>query len=214
MTSEARAPITTSHFWWRPGWRPGRSYLTWHIVVADDPRAAFQLAVLRDTLLGLPNYAPVADTVLHLTGPGVGFADQIDPVAQSSMVDAVAAVVAGQAPCTIPLANPWVSDTGVGLGVAPADRQPLTSLRLETRRAIARAGVAVPGNDDEDYRPHVTLAYATGEGPTAPARDALSALWSGAVPLRVSHWTLLALRMAPPTYEWDVVARLPLAGQG
>lgn len=71
----------------------------------------------------------------------------------------------------------------------------------------------MPGNDDEDYRPHVTLAYATGEGPTAPAHDALSALWSGAVPLRVTHWTLLALRMAPPTYEWDVVARLPLGGE-
>lgn len=72
MIPPPHADATTSHFWWRPGWRPGRDYLTWHVVVADDQRAAARLALLRDALDGLPHYAPVADTVLHLTGPGVG----------------------------------------------------------------------------------------------------------------------------------------------
>lgn len=173
MIPQPQMATTTSHFWWRPGWSPGRSYLTWHVVVADDQRATARLALLRDGLYGLPNYAPVADAVLHLTGPGVGFADEVGPDARSSMIDDLAAVVAGQPPCLVPLTNPWVSITGVGLGVEPGDREPLTLLRRETRRAVARVGVPVPGDDDEDYRPHVTLAYTTGEGRTAPAHDAL-----------------------------------------
>lgn len=163
---------------------------------------------------GLPNFAPVADDVLHLTGPGVGFADELDPQAVTSMVDEVGEALCARPPFQVRLSNPWVAGTGVGLGVAPSDRAPLTSLRLQTRRAIARAGVPVPGDDGEDYRPHVTLAYTTGVGPTAPAHRALAAVWREDIPLRICHWTLLALRMTPPTYEWDVVARLPLGAEG
>ncbi|MEV4362688.1 hypothetical protein [Nonomuraea sp. NPDC049625] len=28
---------TRGHWWWRPGWRVGRSFYTWHILVEDQP---------------------------------------------------------------------------------------------------------------------------------------------------------------------------------
>lgn len=28
-----------NHWWWRPGWRSGRSFYTWHITFADQPEA-------------------------------------------------------------------------------------------------------------------------------------------------------------------------------
>jgi hypothetical protein len=46
------------HWWWRPGWRIGRSFYTWHITFGDQP-AIDQLADgYAPALDGLPTLGP------------------------------------------------------------------------------------------------------------------------------------------------------------
>lgn len=205
---------SADHFWWRPGWAPGRSYLTWHVVVSDDPAAVTQIGRLRDSLRGLSSYQPVEDEVLHLTGPGVGFADDIPQSAREAVTGRVRLACAKLAPVVVQLNRPWVAPSGIGVTADDVGTAWLAELRLLVRRETAAAGLDVPGDDDEDYRPHVTLAYGTGKGSTAAAHGALSRVWTGGATLRVSGLTLLGLRMAPPRYEWDVIARVALAAGG
>ncbi|MGB6163316.1 MAG: hypothetical protein WCF33_10685 [Pseudonocardiaceae bacterium] len=66
------------HWWWRPGWRVGRSFYTWHMTFDDQP-AAHQLAadyahMLKD--LSTLDLIPVR--WLHLTMQGIGFTDEVD----------------------------------------------------------------------------------------------------------------------------------------
>lgn len=207
------APISSDHFWWRPGWQPGRSYLTWHVVVGDDPGAVAALAPLRDALHGLDHLAPVPDRRLHVTGPGVGFTDTVGQEERTAMVAGVRAALAGTTPLRVHLDSPWVAEQAVGVSADVAGRRSLTDLRDRIEQAMTGVGLQAPGlQDQEAYRPHVSLAYSTGPAPTLPAHAALEAAWAGAVPLHVHRVSLLALQMEPPGYTWDVMAQVDLGG--
>ena len=45
------------HWWWRPGWRVGRSFYTWHVTFADQTAVAGLVA----------DYAPVLERLPSLT---------------------------------------------------------------------------------------------------------------------------------------------------
>jgi hypothetical protein len=59
------------HWWWRPGWRVGRSFYTWHVTFANQP-AAHQLASdYTPVLAKLPMLDPIPVRWLHLTTQGI-----------------------------------------------------------------------------------------------------------------------------------------------
>lgn len=193
------------HFWWRPGWRPERAYLTWHVLPTPD--AAAQLRAVQARLADVDHLAVVPPHRLHITGPGVGFLDTVPAEQVHRIVDEVAQRLATVAPFTAELGAPRVGAGGVALRVVAPD---LVHLRRLLREAMRAAGLEPPGSDDEPYRPHVTVAYATGPASRRTTAERLDAAeWPSPVtPVDAAH--LLALRMVPPGYDWDVVARVPL----
>jgi hypothetical protein len=46
------------HWWWRPGWKPGRSFYTWHITFADQPGIHTLANVNAPLLSTLPMFDP------------------------------------------------------------------------------------------------------------------------------------------------------------
>jgi len=194
-----------THFWWRPGWAPDRPYLTWHVL--PDASVIAQVRALQDRLEGVGNLAVVAPERLHVTGPGVGFADTLAPARVAAMVAAAGRALAGIPAFTARVGRPAVADAAVFL---PVDATHLSGVRHALREAMRTAGLEPPGTDDERYRPHLTLAYATGSGSRRKVAERLAGVpWSGAA-CHVGAAHLLALRMAPPAYDWEVRAVVPL----
>nr|KEP24053.1 hypothetical protein DA06_24215 [Georgenia sp. SUBG003] len=190
--------------------RAGRVDLTWHVLV-DDPEVVRALAPWREPLVGFAHLAPVADGGLHLTVQGVAFLDTLPPDAAGRVTSSVRERLRDLAPVTVELTAPEVVRDSVVVGVR--DDSGLQELRTAVRAGIADAGLDVHG--DDDWWPHVSLAYATAEGSGEPVREALSAVAGGhaeAPVLTVRKVSLLAQRMEPPAYLWDVLDAADLAG--
>lgn len=207
-----------SHFWWRPGWRPGRTYLTWHVL--PDQTARRYAAALQERLTGLAHLAPVPLDRLHVTGPGVGFVDEVPGERVAAMVGAAQAALAAIPPFTARLSEPVVAKAAV---VVPVAATALGSLRATLRAAMRQAGIEPPGRDDEAYTPHVSIAYATGPAERDDVVERLAPHASRREPTRgplltVDAAHLLGLRMVAPEsvgpgaagYDWGVRALAPL----
>ena len=71
------------HWWWRPGWRPGRRMYTWHFTF-DGQTALHELVnAYQERLAGLPSLDPIPRQWLHLTTQSIGFTDEVSD--QTSM---------------------------------------------------------------------------------------------------------------------------------
>jgi hypothetical protein len=55
------------HWWWRPGWRPGRRFYIVHATFAGAPAVQALAAKARDRLAGLPGLDLIPGQWLHLT---------------------------------------------------------------------------------------------------------------------------------------------------
>lgn len=197
----------TSHFWWRSGWRPDRSYLTWHVL--PDARLVAALEPLRRALAdaGAGFLSVVEPDRLHMTGPGVGFADEIPEPHVEAMVRAARGYLAALAPFEAAVGGPVVGRDGV---LVPVEAERLATVRRTLRAAMRAVGLEPPGADDEPYRPHVTLAYATGPGSRARLVRELDGVDRPVAPAQIAAVHLLALRMLPAGYDWQVRAVVPL----
>lgn len=194
-----------SHFWWRPGWAPGRAYLTFHVLPGPAVLPAVRSAQARLRAVG--NLSLVAPHRLHVTGPGVGFADSVPAEQVGALLDAAGTALTSVEPFAAPIGPPEVADGSVYL---PLSEPRLAAIRAVLREAMRSAGIEPPGDDDEPYRPHLSIAYATGPGSQDRVRTALAGLVWAEPAVAVGAVHLLALRMGTLDYEWDVVACLPL----
>lgn len=198
------------HWWWRPGWRVGRSFYTWHITFADQP-AVHQLADHYARVLeGLPALDPVPPQWLHLTMQGLGFTDEVSRDDVEQIVHAARVKCAPLAPFTITLGPARVNPEAIMLPFAPAE--PVARLRGTLRDAIAQVwgGAAVP-ESAEDFRPHVSLAYSNAAGPADAFAERLAAYSPSSADVTVDHVSLIDLNRDQKAYEWTQVATATLA---
>jgi 2'-5' RNA ligase len=194
-----------NHFWWRPGWAPKRPYLTWHVLPDSDLWEPVR--EVQDRLSTIDHLAVIPSNRLHITGPGVGFEDEIPIERVSRVVETARQSLSGVHPFVVEVDEPVAGRGGVFITLRSAE---FAHLRSALRAAMRAAGIEPPGRDDEPYRPHLTIAYATG-----PASRRATAARLGERPwpsplLQVGAVHLLALRMVPPCYDWEVVALVPL----
>ena len=67
--------VTRDHWWWRPGWRPGRSLYTWHFLMDGQPALHEFTRRVHADLHTVPVLDPIPLQWLHLTTQDVAFAD-------------------------------------------------------------------------------------------------------------------------------------------
>ncbi|MFD0883391.1 2'-5' RNA ligase family protein [Streptosporangium algeriense] len=200
---------TRDHWWWRPGWRPGRSFYTWHFLMEDQPALHTFVQRVRPALEAVTALDPIPSRWLHMTTQGVGFADE---VSQEDLTT-ISAEVAGQLAELDPIATrlgPLTTDAeGVHL---PADP---TEAFVRVRAAI-RTGIGqVWGADrvpeaEQEFHPHVSLAYANTDGELLRLiRQALDE-YRESVPVTLDRVSLIALNRDEGQYRWRTVATLRL----
>jgi 2'-5' RNA ligase len=198
------------HWYWRPGWRTGRSFYTWHLTF-DGAIEVHKLVDRLQIELDLPGLDLVPQEALHLTMQGVGFTDEISDEDIRALVHAAHERCRYVAPFKLALGPVDPDAEGVGLLINPWT--PVEDLRRTIRDAIGSVWADVP-EPAEGFRPHITIAYSGADVPTEEIRTRLAALRD--VPPAVSEVRqvqLIALRRDERMYRWDVAATVPLGSE-
>jgi 2'-5' RNA ligase len=200
-----------NHWWWRPGWRVGRRFYAFHITFEDQSSLYDLAANYRVALQGLQTVTLVPDQWLHLTMQGLDFTDKVQRSTLDRIADVVGLVVDRLSPFTVQFQEIVVADEAIAM---PADPQePLRHLRGAIRQAIGE----VVGDDQvpEDplrFRPHVSVAYITADGPTDPYLATVSSLDPEPANVSINHVSLIEMHRDNRMYEWTTVRTFPLRG--
>jgi 2'-5' RNA ligase len=198
------------HWYWRPGWRSGRSFYTWHLTF-DGAIEVHALVHRLQAELGMEGLDLVPAEGLHLTMQGVGFTDEVSENDVAAIVRAVQDRCHQLTPFTLRLGPVDPDAEGIGLLVDPW--APVEDLRRAVRSAIGSVWDDVP-EAEEGFRPHVTIAYSGADAPVGEIRTRLAALRG--LPPATTYATqvqLIALRRDEMAYRWDVTATVPLGNQ-
>lgn len=205
MTTQQESPRTADHWWWRPGWTPGRRFYTWHCTFQEQPGVHALAAAYRASLAPLGCLDVVPDSWLHLTMQGVGFVDDVTTSEIHGMVAAARQRLADVPAFTIDLDRPTFTPEAIRWDPeGPVDR-----VRSAIRDAIGSVWEAVP-EPAESFTAHITIAYANEEGPADAILGALAGMPSIPTVARIDSAELIVLNRDNKMYEWETYASLPL----
>ena len=206
-----RADRVHDHWWWRPGWRAGRRFYTWHLTFEgqDDLHRLVRAYQAHLDLSGL-DLVPLEG--LHLTMQGVGFTDEVSQQDLQEIMTAAATRCARLAPFTLTLGPARVRPEGVNLPVTP--EAPVRQLRMAIREAIAEIwGAERVPELAEGFAPHVTMAYSSTDGPTAPIIERIEQAGSLQAVATIGAAQLIDLERDTHVYRWKTRAAVPLLGE-
>lgn len=194
------------HWYWRPGWRLGRSFYTWHITFADAPAVATLADEYAPALADLPEYDPIPLEWLHLTMQGIGFTDEVDRETADRVVELARARLASVPPVDVTIGPAVIDPEALKLPVQPVE--PLIAIRDAIRAAIT--DVCGEVSESTEYRPHVSLGYTNTTGPAQHALDVLAGHEPHTAQVRVEAVALIDLNRDHRMYQWTTVAEAKL----
>jgi 2'-5' RNA ligase len=196
------------HWYWRPGWRAGRSFYTWHITFADRPEIAALHTSYADLVNDLPGFTPVPLEWLHVTLQGVGFTDRVPDEDLADIIEATRHRVTTIEAFPVTIGPAVLDAETVQLPIRPVE--PLQHLRDLIRAAITDVwgDDAIP--ELPDLNPHITLAYSNHRDPTGPAAARLLAHPPHTATLPITTLTLVTLTRTTHLYHWTPQSTLPL----
>ncbi|MGW5050169.1 2'-5' RNA ligase family protein [Actinokineospora sp. NPDC004072] len=197
------------HWWWRPGWKVGRSFYTWHFTFESKPNAHALVDHYRPLLDRFGQLDQVGVEGLHLTVQGLGFVDEVSRNEVDRIVEEVRPVLANLQPISVTVGPAHADSETVQMPVVPLEQ--LAAVRVAVRKAIAQ--VWGPENVPEKadgFRPHVTLAYSNSAWPATELVRALNDYPSMSVDLEIDAISLIDLNRDAKRYEWAELAKISL----
>ncbi|OHV40826.1 2'-5' RNA ligase family protein [Pseudofrankia sp. EUN1h] len=190
------------HWYWRPGHRPGRNYLTWYVVF-DDQALRDHVAAHQKALADLDYLDPVPADGIHMTVQGVGFPDEVDPSTAARIGEQATARTADIEPFTLTVGPIAAYPGGTFLRAAPW--RPVAEVRDRLRESIAaELGADQVPAEPARFKPHISVTYCNATPPAAEVVRRLATL-RREVPLvevPVTGVHLLELRREGHTYRW------------
>jgi 2'-5' RNA ligase len=165
-------------------------------------------ASARDRLTGLAGLDLVPAQWLHLTMQGIGFTDEVSDGDLSKIIAAAREQLAAVPPVTVKIGPVAVADEGVACWTSPAGV--LDPVRNATRTAIGDVWGAGQVPEAAEWRPHVSVAYASADGHGEQFEAALNGL-DGIAEVTVKAVDLIRLGRDRHVYEWETIERFPLA---
>lgn len=193
---------TADHWYWRPGWAPGRRMVTFHLTWENADAVGALAAAVAPALATVPALDPVPVPWLHLTMTGVGFTDEVSDAALAAVAEPVFAAWKRFGAVELVIEDVLVARESVML--TPAASGWLSEL-FETQRTAV--DTVLGDRTWGIFWPHIALAYAHAAAPAAPIvallRQALASQpeWITARPTL----TLLRLGRDERVYTWEVV---------
>jgi 2'-5' RNA ligase len=197
------------HWWWRPGVRPGRRVLVWHILVDDQPEVRELAATCQQRLSGLPGLDLIPAEWLHMTTQVIGFADEISTAEVKAMTAATAERLQTLDPISVELRRVMFFDEAVVLGIHPP--RALDPVRAGIRDAVAENVAVHQRADAPEWTPHLSVAYSNSERSAAPVIEALTPR-PAPCPLLVRDVRLVSQERVDHLYRWDQIATIRLGG--
>jgi 2'-5' RNA ligase len=198
------------HWWWRPGWRVGRSMYTWHVTFDDQPQLHELVSAYQSALTLLPGLDLIPGRWLHLTMQGIGFTDEVSEREIADIADAARKRLANQRPVSLTVGPASVDPEAIMFEVTPIDA--LSPVRSAIRAAISdvRGTTEVP--ESEEWTPHISLAYSNSDGAAAPYVAAVDSVSNPPVTLTVSKAHLIELNRDAQLYQWTTKAEVTFSG--
>ncbi|MFF7953996.1 2'-5' RNA ligase family protein [Streptomyces griseorubiginosus] len=197
-----------NHWWWRPGWREGRRFYTWHLTFEGQEDVHRLAAEYRSALEHLgPALTLIPDQWLHCTMQGIGFVGEITEPSVTGIVDAARERLSGLSAFDIELGPALVDPEAVLIPLQPST--PIQQVRHTVRAAISQVLGDVPENAS-GYYPHVSLAYSAQDGPAPPVAQAVGSVQTRPARARVTSVQLIVIHRDNLMYEWETFATVPL----
>jgi hypothetical protein len=201
-----------NHWWWRPGWAPGRHFYACHLTFEDQPAVQQLLRDYQAALTRLRGLDLIPGRWLHLTMQGIGFTDQISEREIEAVTTALRDHFCTVTPPVVTFHRPAVWSDAITLPAEPA-----SALR-ELRQGAYEVIQAVLGQDRmheppetiAQYRPHVSVAYINASGPAQPIVSALQRPRPGPVTTALDSASVLTFNRDNRMYEWTAATRLPI----
>ena len=122
------------------------------------------------------------------------------------------AELAGTAPVTVTLRRVFYHPEAIALSVSPAARWPPSSLRRAPRRARCSAQTPSKASRDE-WTPHLTLCYSTGEQAAAPVIAELGKTLP-ASEVTIGAMSLVVQDGPEELWNWRIAGSARLLGSG
>jgi 2'-5' RNA ligase len=195
-----------NHWWWRPGWRVGRSMYTWHVTFDDQSQLHELVSAYQSALSSLPGLDLIPERWLHLTMQGIGFTDEVSEREIADIADAARKHLANQRPVSLTVGPASVDPEAIMFEVMPTDA--LSPVRSAIRAAISdvRGAAGVP--ETEEWTPHISLAYSNNDGIAAPYVAAVDSVSNPPVTLTISKVHLIELNRDTRLYQWITKAEV------
>lgn len=192
------------HWWWRPGWKIGRTFYTWHLTFDHAPDV-HRLAAEYAAVLDIPGLDVIPPRWLHLTMQGIGFTDEVATEDVDAIVEASRRRLAELAPFDVTIGPAVIDPEVVRLRIAPAE--PVARVREAIRAGIADVwgGDRVP-EDEAGYIPHVSLAYSSADGPAEPIVRATASIRVEPAKATITEAQLIFLNRDHREYQWTTYA--------
>ena len=188
------------HWYWRPGWRPGRSFYTWHLTFADSAAVTGLVTSYADLLAAVPGIDPVPPKWLHLTMQGVGFADRVPAADLDEIVLAAESRLARTAAFQVTVGPAVLDAETIQLPVTPV--RPLQDLRDRLRAAIGDVWGPDAIPELPQLNPHISLAYFNTPSPAAPLRTLVAQTPPTTATTTIRCLTLINLTRTHHLYNW------------
>lgn len=202
---------TWDHWWWRPGWKLGKSFYTWHVTFDNDSPAAQLVEIFAPTLSQIPTMDPVAREGLHITIQGIGFTDEVTAADLQRISEAATTYLIRREPFDALIGPPSADKETIGMPIA--NPESFRGIRDDLQHAIADVWgrEQVPERSDR-FRPHLSLAYSTGVASMTDLRDLLTVNKLSGIEIvqPVTAVSLIALNRDNHRYEWREIAKVPL----
>jgi 2'-5' RNA ligase len=201
--------VLRDHWWWRPGWAPGRRRLAWHLTFAGQEPLLRLVRDCQSALDPIDALDPVPTQWLHLTLADAGPASTLADDDVSRLADLGRARVAALPPIEVQFATAVLFAESVVLVPEPTD-----AVRA-LRDALVECVRAVRGDTSPDtssaFVPHLSLAYVNAEADPLPVLSALRGVDSApALGVRPTV-SLIELHRDHGRYEWRTIAACPPA---
>jgi 2'-5' RNA ligase len=153
------------------GHRTRASYddaVCWHLLLGGNAEIREMAASAQRRLARFGGLHMTPSQWLHVTVLRAGTTRQLTRGDMDRMLDRAQAALAGTPPVTVKLERVFYHPEAIAVGVSP--KSVLAPVLAAAQAATREATGSGPGPDGsgENWVPHLTLCYSTGEQPTAP----------------------------------------------
>lgn len=204
--TETTAPTHThaeqlrNHWWWRPGWREGRRFYTWHLTFEQEPQLHELVDAYQRELANVPGLDLIPRQWLHLTMQGLGFIDEVVDDQVDALVEAARDRLATVSAPRVTFERALIRPEAIVLPATPPE--PVSTIRDAIRESFSDAGLGEAPEPHAGFLPHVSVAYVNQDGSAEPIAAALGQVAMTPVTVTVPAASLIVLDRDIHMYRW------------